>query len=244
MKAKDTVWQSASVSQAFLDGVRGAIPLAAEQIDIMLRVIQAAQPNPQSFLDLGCGDGVLGGALLARFPATNGVFVDFSAPMLEAARAKLAPYGSRARCIQQDYGQPAWTAQIEQYAPFDAVVSGFSIHHQPDSHKQRIYREIYHLLKPGGVFLNLEHVAPQSAWAESLFDALLVDLMYAHSQKTGSSKTYEQVAEEFHQRQDKAANILAPLQLQCEWLRDIGFIEVDCYLRVFELALFGGIKPG
>jgi len=32
------------------------------------------------------------------------------------------------------------------------------------------------------------------------------------------------------------------LEKQCEWLREIGFNEVDCYMKIFELALFGGIK--
>jgi hypothetical protein len=26
-------------------------------------------------------------------------------------------------------------------------------------------------------------------------------------------------------------------------LRDIGFVDVDCYFKVFELAVFGGRKP-
>ncbi|SPE57295.1 hypothetical protein SBV1_270094 [Verrucomicrobia bacterium] len=29
---------------------------------------------------------------------------------------------------------------------------------------------------------------------------------------------------------------------QCQWLREIGFENVDCYFKVFELALFGGTK--
>ena len=44
-------------------------------------------------------------------------------------------------------------------------------------------------------------------------------------------------------RADKAANILAPVDDQCRWLREIGFADVDCYFKAFELALFGGRKP-
>ena len=38
-------------------------------------------------------------------------------------------------------------------------------------------------------------------------------------------------------------NILAPVELQCEWLRRIGFEDVDCYFKIFELAVFGGRRP-
>lgn len=240
---RDTVWQSASVTRYFLEGVRGAIPLAAEQLDVMLRVIRAAQPDVQQILDLGCGDGILGRALLAAFPQAHVVFIDFSTPMLDAAQTKLGEQTARATIIQQDYGLPEWTAVADTYAPFGAIVSGYSIHHQPDDKKRRIYREIYDLLRPGGVFLNLEHVAPQSSWSESLFDELMIDTQFAHSQRSGDAKTRDQIAQTFHSREDKAANILAPVETQCMWLRDTGFVEVDCFLKVFELALFGGIKP-
>ena len=44
-----------------LEGVRGAIPLAEAQIEIMLKVVQAWVPDLKMVLDLGCGDGILEG---------------------------------------------------------------------------------------------------------------------------------------------------------------------------------------
>ena len=38
-----------------------------------------------------------------------------------------------------------------------------------------MYSEIFSLLKPGGVFVNVEHIAPDSAWNEELFSQLFVD---------------------------------------------------------------------
>ena len=59
----------------------------------------------------------------------------------------------------------------------------------------------------------------------------------------GSTRTRDDVAAEYFNRPDKAANILAPLERQCEWLRAIGFTDVDCYFKSFELAVFGGRRP-
>ena len=42
MKRNDQVWKTEAVSNSFLEGVRGAIPLASEQIDVMLRIIRMA----------------------------------------------------------------------------------------------------------------------------------------------------------------------------------------------------------
>jgi len=33
------------------------------------------------------------------------------------------------------------------------------------------------------------------------------------------------------------------VEVQCEWLRDAGFIDVDCFFKAFELAIFGGKRP-
>jgi tRNA (cmo5U34)-methyltransferase len=237
---QDVVWQSAQVAYNFLDNVRGGIPLSGEQIDVMLRVIRKARPQVENFLDLGCGDGIMGRAVLSQYPDAQGVFVDFSEPMIEAAKQKTDGNHS---FIVQDYGDKDWLKSVELAAPFDVIVSGFSIHHQPDERKKTLYTELFHLLKPGGVFMNLEHVAPEDVWGEDLFSELMIDTIHAFSQRTGTNKSREQVADEFNSREDKAANILAPLETQCAWLRDVGFIHVDCYLKIFELALFGGQHP-
>ncbi len=44
-------------------------------------------------------------------------------------------------------------------------------------------------------------------------------------------------------RPDKDANILLSVEVQCDWLREIGYEEVDCYFRIYELAVFAGRKP-
>ena len=245
MAVEVNVWQGAELSKRYLEGVRGAIPLAAEQIEVMLRVIQAGRPQLGRFLDLGCGDGILGRAILARYPEARGIFLDFSEPMLQAAQERCAASGKPGRLefILKDYGQPDWVEAIQHTAPFDVVVSGFSIHHQPDAKKQELYQEIYHLLTPGGFFLNLEHVSSSTPWLEKVADEMFIDSLYQFHQENGSHKPREIIAQEFYNRPDKAANILAPVELQCDWLRQLGFIHVDCYLKVFELALFGGMRP-
>lgn len=242
MKSQDVVWQTSELTQTYLTGIRGAIPLAQEQIDVMRRLVRAACPSVSSVLDLGCGDGILGQAILDEHTQAFGVFADFSAPMLEAARSRLDGY-SRCRFIDLDYGKKAWLDGLPpDLSSFDVIVSGFSIHHQPDVRKKELYVEFYELLNPGGIFLNLEQVASHSPWLERRFEELFIDALFAYQQQIGSGMSRQQVDAEFYSRPDKAANILSPVEEQCDWLREIGFNHVDCYLKIFELALFGGVK--
>lgn len=239
----DRVWQSAEVAHGYLEGVRGAIPLAAEQLDVMMRVIRAARPELRTFLDIGCGDGILGHTILAHYPDAQGVLLDFSEPMIEAARHKLAPNRMQLQFLTEDYGNPQWTKSVKAFQPFDAIVSGFSIHHQPDDRKKAIYTEIFGLLKPGGVFINIEHVSPDDSWNEELFSELFVDSLVAHNQRHRPEIGPEETERRFREREDRHANILAPVSSQLEWLKSIGFEHVSCFMKIFELAVFGGIRP-
>jgi len=65
---------------------------------------------------------------------------------------------------------------------------------------------------------------------------------YLRRKEKGEDVAVEQVRREFLERPDRAANILAPLEDQCRWLREIGFSDVDCFWEYFELAIFGGRK--
>jgi len=235
----DEVWKSSDLTAAFLEGVRAAIPLAAEQIDVMLRLIAARGEPVRRFLDLGCGDGVLSAAILERFPEAHGVAADFSSPMLAAAEKRLSAHHGKVRFANADYAVPSWVAAVREFGPYDAVVSGYSIHHQPDARKREVYAEIFELLAAGGVFVNVEHVSSPTAWVTSLFEELFIDRLHRHH----AGKSRSEVAETFYHRPDKDANILAPVETQCQWLREIGFGDVDCYLKIFELAVFGGRKP-
>jgi tRNA (cmo5U34)-methyltransferase len=241
---RDDVWKSASLVENFLSGVRGGIPYASEQIEIMLRVASAAaETHPiRRFLDLGSGDGTLASAMLSRFPDAMATLVDFSAPMMDAAKQRLGGFGDTHTFVLGDFGDPSWIDGVADLGPFDAVVSGFAIHHQPDDRKREVYQEVLDLLAPGGLFVNIEHVQPGSPWLAAIADELMIDSIAAYHDRVGTGKSRDQVARDHVHRPDKAANILAPVELQCDWLRRIGYVDVDCYFRVLELAVFGGRK--
>lgn len=237
------VWKSKEVSEKYLSGVRGAVPLAQVQIEIMVRIVASCNMKIEKILDIGCGDGVLTAAVFQQYPYASGVLLDISEPMLQAAKEKLVNYKDKLDFLLLDYGDSRWVERVKTAGPFDVIISGFSIHHQSDDRKQELYSEIFELLKSGGLFLNLEHVSSSSDWGSSLFDEYFIDSLYNMHLQNDAGKTRHEVADELYRRDDKAANILAPVERQCEWLRNIGFQDVDCYFKVFELALFGGRKP-
>ncbi|MDP6355712.1 MAG: class I SAM-dependent methyltransferase [Planctomycetota bacterium] len=237
------VWQDEGLVKRFLEGVRGGIPLLSVQLRMIRRMLRRIDFPVVQFLDLGCGDGILSATVLEEFPDARGVLLDFSQAMLDAAHERFEEWGRELTFLKSDFSDPGWTADAGEHAPFDAVVSGFSIHHQPDEIKRQIYEQVLSLLRPGGIFLNNEHVLSPTQWIENASDECFVDSLYLLHLKKGTGKSKEQVLHEFVHRPDKEANILTRVEKQCDWLREIGYEDVDCYFKIFELAVFGGRRP-
>ena len=241
MNEQRSKWETRELVQTFLEGVRGAIPGARFQLEVLDKIVSAWCPLPSTILDLGCGDGVLGRMLFDAHPAARVTFADFSEPMLEALRKQIIG-NPRATVVKADFATPLWIKAFEVEERFDVVVSGFAIHHQPDDRKRELYAEIHGLLREGGVFLNLEHVTSPTPSVSALFDSFFVDHLLDFHRETTPDKSRHEVEEAYYQRPDKKENVLASVETQCQWLRDIGFQDVDCFFKIFELALFGGRK--
>jgi SAM-dependent methyltransferase len=233
------VWKKPAVAAAFLERSRD-IPDRPRQLEAIFRVLGLAERPPARVLDLGCGDGLILDALLAAFPEAEGVGLDFSAHMLAQAATRLARFGTRARTVEADLAASSWRNAVS--GRFDAVVSGFAIHHLAHRRKRALFDEIHDLLAEGGLFLDLEHVASASPRLEAAFDTMMGEHLFACRRARGEAVTLAEVHEAYVNRPDREANILAPVEVQCGWLREIGFTDVDCYWKYFELALFGGFR--
>ena len=168
-------------------------------------------------LDLGSGDGRLLALVRLAAPESEAVAVDFSDTMLEQSRKRFAS-DPPVRISRHDLNMPL----PDTLGTFDAIVSSFAIHHLAHSRKRALYAEVYRLLRPGGAFLNLEHVASPTKTLHLQFLAML-DVAPAD---------------------EDPSNKLLDVETQLSWLRAIGFIDVDCHWKWRELALLAGTKHG
>lgn len=175
-------------------------------------LLELISPSVRRVLDLGTGDGRLLGLVKREFPDVEAVAVDFSPAMLEAARKRFAA-DSSVRVVEYNFDE-----HLPSLGTFDAVISSFAIHHVVHERKRALYAEIFGLLNKSGVFCNLEHVASPSP---RLHEEFLHRIGYTIETEDPSNK-------------------LLDLETQLQWLREIGFVDVDCLWKWRELALLAG----
>lgn len=174
-------------------------------------------------LDLGAGTGLLSAAILARHPAAELVLLDGAPEMLERARTEL-PQGS-IETVVGDLRDPL------PDGPFDAIVSALAIHHIDDEDKRDLFLRIHAGLRPGGAFVNAEHVAGPTPWLERVYRETWRDECRA----AGAGEHEIAHAEE---RMKLDRSVAAATQLR--WMADAGLHDCDCFFKQAHFAVLAG----
>lgn len=202
-------WTESGHAEDYLER-RVSIPFLELGYDITVGHLPASVTR---VLDLGTGDGEMLSRVLSAHDGATGVGLDFSDTMLAAAADRLGD-DQHAEIRDHDLNE-SLPADLGR---FDLVTSSFAIHHVNHERKRELYGEIFDLLEPGGMFVNLEHVASPT---EALHRRFL-DVMGAPEDES---------------------NKLLDVDTQVDWLRTIGFDDADCHLKYYEIAMFAGTKP-
>lgn len=107
--------------------------------------------HPERILDAGCtvGHNTLPWARV--FPGAEVTGVDVSPGVVRYAAARAASFGLPVRFMQMDATDLAFPG-----ASFDVVFSSMFLHELPLKDIRRFFREAFRVLKPGGLFLNME----------------------------------------------------------------------------------------
>jgi len=192
---------------------RETIPHRVDALEVLCELLPE---RVERVLDLGTGDGVTLGLVLAARPDATGVGADFGDEMLRRARDRFAG-DARVEIARHDLDDPLPAA----LGQFDVIVSSFAIHHCVPARQRALYSEVFEILRPGGRFVNAEHV---SSPTNELHEEFLVQL----GVRPGD---------------DDPSNQLVAVAQHLTWLNEIGFENGDCFWKWRELAVVSGTKP-
>jgi SAM-dependent methyltransferase len=228
------------------------LPLRDARFALLVRLVRAMQPQPAHLLDLGCGTGSLTLALLEAFPHAEVWGLDLDPTLLALARARLAGFGARVHLVEADLRTPAWQVALPHRV--EGVVSATALHWLTIEQLARLYGELARALRPGGVFLNADHVGSSSGAITDAWKAQRDDLLAREGQAQaddwdsfweayGRALGPDVVAE----RQRLLGPWVGseeglPLTWHLDQLRAQGFVGVDCFWRLAGDAIYGGLR--
>jgi trans-aconitate methyltransferase len=131
------------------------IPDREERFAAMLGAVDSVTDGaPPRVLDLAGGTGTISLRTLARFPGAQATVLDQDPVLLAIATASLR---DRATIVSGDLSGPQWSAGLAQ-REFDAVLTVTALHWLAAERVAQLYAEIREVLRPGGIFVNADHM--------------------------------------------------------------------------------------
>lgn len=146
------------------DFMNRAMTLGIDRVWRRKAVAEVAAGHPRAILDVATGTGDLAMALARAIPEAHVSGIDLSQEMMAVGREKVARAGLDGRvsfqagdCLELPFGA----------AEFDAVTVAYGVRNFADI--PRGYREMYRVLRPGGVLAVLELSVPTGALVRPLY---------------------------------------------------------------------------
>ncbi len=216
----------------------------------MLELAGIAAMEEPAVVDLGGGSGRFIERVLEANAGATCTWVDSSEAFLAVARRRLDRYGSRVRYIVSKL-EADWGSQVD--GPADAICSMSAIHHLERAEKRELYARCRELLKPGGWFINTDEMKSldQAAYrATLLFWARYVDEQMAKvpAELADHARNWRAHFENWKLRnidgidqpKTKGDDLHDPVLDQVQWLREVGYADVDLYVKYQLWCMIGG----
>jgi tRNA (cmo5U34)-methyltransferase len=216
-------------AQGFDAIIRSLIPYYEQMIDALVLALPFSQFQSIRVIDLGCGTGTIARRIKDAYPQAQITCVDIAEKMLQIAQTKLGDSGDV-------HYQLANFENYEFNSDYDVAVSSLALHHLvSEDDKIKFYEKIYACLSPGGVFYNADVILGSSS-----------HLQECYMEKWREYMVLQVPVEEIEQKwipQHYEEDHPSKLMNQLDWLRDMGFAEVDVIWKYYNFAVYGGYKP-
>lgn len=171
----------------------------------LLGLVAEAIGNITNIIDLGCGTGNLANIIFQTLPSVEIRGIDTSAEFMEIAKSKNTDYlfmPVLSNALDYAFGK----------CNQDCIISSFTIHHFEDRKKIKLFRKIFHSLRNGGTFINLDMVRPRNYQQA-------VSIFLTEMKKAGLSAEFIETEKKEMAKRDQPVS----LKKQKKWLEKIGF---------------------
>jgi len=221
----------AEVANAFGDMLHRSIP----QYDMMRQLVFSVGcefvHHFSHIIDLGCSRGDAIAPFIEKYQdSVHYIGIDTSEPMLAIARRRFDRWIEdkvvTVKNVDLRFGYPSYPASL--------TLAILTIQFTPIEYRLHILNKIYHNLQSGGAFIMVEKVIG----ASPILDQYFTDMYLRMKQDNGYSQ------EEIVRKKMALEGVLVPLPASVneDFLRRVGFGQVDCFWRWLNFAGWVAVK--
>lgn len=121
------------------------------------------------------------------------------------------------------------------------AISGYTLHHFQTDEKKKILQTMYNSLEPGGVLLNIDLFSYKSKNIRQT--AHDFDIQYINDHIENKSIKTQWIDHYENKSNEDSQNVLDPVEIQIDILKEIGFVDVECVFRYWQQGVIRATKP-
>jgi tRNA (cmo5U34)-methyltransferase len=210
------------------DYIVKVVPNHGEMLDALVNSMPFPPDKPIRIVELGCGTGMATGNIIRKFPNAHLKCIDISQDMLNVAKKKFTAFPN-IEFELADY------TEYNIAGKYDAVVSFLSFMYLAnDETRKALFKKVYDVLVPEGFFVSGEvNVSRNKHYQE-----VCMEKWMEHMRKSYSD---EFIKTEVLEKAKKHANE-SVLTDEIQYLKDIGFRQIDVFWRYYGYSVYGAIK--
>ncbi len=242
---QDTTWAATWGDTGFVENwaSKGGwqAPIREMQVATVLRMIPQPMDAPIRVLDIGAGFGALAGAVLRDRPNATALCLDASEAMLQLGLEKNADLKGRIRFVQGSLESSDWLKSVD--GTFDAVISSRALHHFTENQRRRyIFKELFGLVRVSGCFINADNVRGATKTLSERYRTARDEYLDRFVRKASGGKTNLAQAKAASPSTYHGPHNNGYLDEELAWLREAGFVDVDCFWKFTTIVVYGGFR--
>jgi tRNA (cmo5U34)-methyltransferase len=202
------------------------IPHYNEMIEALVLSIPFEKDRQISVIDLGCGTGTVAYKIKTAFPNSKISCLDIAENMIKMAQIKT---GEDIDYYINDF------YEFDFDKKYDVIISSLALHHLAnDDDKKMFYGKIYNALTDNGVFYNADVVTGSNSHLQDLYMAKWKAFMA----KNVSSDEIENKWIVKYKAEDRPTCLINHIN----WLKEIGYKDIDVVWKYYNYCVYGGYK--
>ncbi|MDR2941218.1 MAG: class I SAM-dependent methyltransferase [Treponema sp.] len=202
------------------------IPHYTEMIEALVLSIPFEKDKPINVIDLGCGTGTIGQKIKIAFPNSKISCLDIAENMIKMAQIKI---GENIDYYINDF------YDFDFDKKYDVIISSLALHHLAnDEDKKMFYRKIYNALTDNGVFYNADVVLGSNSHIQDLYIKKWKTFM-------GKNVPLDEIENKWivkYKTEDRPASLINHIN----WLKEIGYKNIDVVWKYYNYCVYGGYK--